>query len=131
VAGLCRAQHPGQRQAHSPIASRGRERDPCDHAGVASRCNADDATDALCSKPSSLRIVYDKAIDRLSISATLTEAVAAMLRTGLQPLCNRLLWGTDSHNCTTVTHEYPLGQELAWLSQLCCHPGWHGGGPTP
>jgi len=33
-----------------------------------------------------LRIIYDKASDRLSISATLTRAVPAMLRCGLEPL---------------------------------------------
>jgi hypothetical protein len=44
-----------------------------------------------------LRVVYDKTGDRLSISATLTEAVASMLRTGLKPLCNRLLRGWDSN----------------------------------
>jgi hypothetical protein len=41
-----------------------------------------------------LRVVYDKAGDWLSISATLTEAVAAMLRTGLEPLFGTSLWGT-------------------------------------
>jgi hypothetical protein len=44
-----------------------------------------------------LRTVYDKAGDRLSISATLTEAVATLLRTGLQPLSSKSLrgWGSN------------------------------------
>ena len=52
---------------------------------------ADDATTF------DLRVLYDKANGRLSISATRTEAVAAMLRTGLEPLCNCLLRGWDSN----------------------------------
>lgn len=44
-----------------------------------------------------LRIVYDKASDRLSIGAALSEAVATMLRTGLAPLCGTSLWGWDSN----------------------------------
>jgi hypothetical protein len=70
--------------------------------------DADDATKRALFDAFDLRVVYDKASDRLSISATLTEAVAAMLRTGQEPLCNRLLRGTDSHHRTTITHDYPL-----------------------
>jgi hypothetical protein len=45
-----------------------------------------------------LRVVYDKASDRLSISATLTEAVATMLRTGLEAgLLEQSLRGWDSN----------------------------------
>ena len=45
-----------------------------------------------------LRVVYDKASDRLSISATLTEAVAKMLRDGLEPrLLQKTLRGWDSN----------------------------------
>ena len=45
-----------------------------------------------------LRMVYDKASDRLSISATPTEAVAAMLRDGLEPrLFQKVLRGWDSN----------------------------------
>jgi hypothetical protein len=42
--------------------------------------DADDATKRALFDAFDLRVVYDKANDRLSISATLTEAVAAMLR---------------------------------------------------
>ena len=72
--------------------------------------DADDATKRALFDAFDLRITYDKANDRLSISATLTEAVAAMLRNGLQPLSSTSLRGTDSHNCTTVTHAYPLSK---------------------
>jgi hypothetical protein len=60
--------------------------------------NADEATKRALFDAFDLRVVYDKASDRLSISATLTEAVAAMLRTGLEPrLCERSLRGWDSN----------------------------------
>jgi hypothetical protein len=60
--------------------------------------NADEATKRALFDAFNLRVVYDKASDRLSISATLTEAVAAMLRTGLEPqLCERSLRGWDSN----------------------------------
>ena len=45
--------------------------------------NADDATKRALFDAFDLRVVYDKMGDRLSISATPTEAVAAMLHTGL------------------------------------------------
>ena len=45
--------------------------------------DVDDATKRALFDAFDLRIVYDKASDRLSISATLTEAVATILRTGL------------------------------------------------
>jgi hypothetical protein len=55
-----------------------------------------------------LRVGYYKASDRLSISATLTEAVAAMLRTSLEPACGEKLRGTDSHATTTLRQDYRL-----------------------
>jgi hypothetical protein len=70
--------------------------------------DADKATKRALFDAFDLRVVYDKASDRLSISATLTEAVAAMLRNGLEPLCNRLLRGTDSHTTTTLRQDYRL-----------------------
>ena len=70
--------------------------------------DADDATKRALFDAFDLRITYDKANDRLSISATLTEAVATMLRTGLEPLCNRLLRGTDSRATTTLRQGYRL-----------------------
>ncbi|MGD1058768.1 MAG: hypothetical protein ABR992_15295 [Solirubrobacteraceae bacterium] len=77
--------------------------------------DADDATKRALFDAFDLRVVYDKTSDRLSISATLTEAVASMLRTGpldngLETLSQQALRGTDSHNCTTVTHAYPLSK---------------------
>ncbi len=64
--------------------------------------NADDATKRALFDAFDLRVVYDKAGDRLSISATLTEAVASMLRTGpldngVEPLSQRALrgWGSN------------------------------------
>jgi hypothetical protein len=58
-----------------------------------------------------LRVVYDKASDQLSISATLTEAVAKMLRGGLQPrLLQKALRGADSHSRTTLRQDYRLSQ---------------------
>jgi hypothetical protein len=59
--------------------------------------DADDATKRALFDAFDLRVVYDKASDRLSISATLTEAVATMLRTGLEPLCGEKLRGWDSN----------------------------------
>jgi hypothetical protein len=49
-----------------------------------------------------LPVVYNKAGDRLSISATLAEAVASMLRigpldNGVEPLSQRVLRGWDSN----------------------------------
>jgi site-specific DNA recombinase len=58
---------------------------------------ADNATKRALFDAFDLRVAYDKTSDRLSISATLTEAVATMLRTGPEPLCNRLLRGWDSN----------------------------------
>lgn len=58
--------------------------------------DADGATKRALFEAFDLRVVYDKADDRLSINATLTEAVAAMLRNGLEPLCNRFLREPDS-----------------------------------
>lgn len=55
--------------------------------------NADDATKRALFDAFDLRVVYDKASHRLSISATLTKTVATMLRNGQEPLCNRLLRG--------------------------------------
>jgi hypothetical protein len=75
--------------------------------------DADDATKRALFDAFDLRVVYDKASDQLSISATLTEAVAAMLRNGLEPLCNRLLRGTDSHIRTTLSHTYRLSELAA------------------
>ena len=59
--------------------------------------DADDATKRALFDAFDPRVVYDKASDRLSISATLTEAVATMLRTGLQPLSSTSLRGWDSN----------------------------------
>jgi hypothetical protein len=70
--------------------------------------DADDATKRAQFDAFDLRVVYDKAGDRLSISATLTEAVATMLRTGLQPLSSKSLRRTDSHNPTTLRQDYRL-----------------------
>jgi hypothetical protein len=42
-------------------------------------------------------VVYDKASDRLSISAMPTEAVASMLHNGLEPLWQEILRGWDSN----------------------------------
>jgi hypothetical protein len=45
-----------------------------------------------------LRVVYDKADDRLSISAKLTETVATILRSGMEPrLLQKTLRGWDSN----------------------------------
>jgi hypothetical protein len=61
-------------------------------------CNANEATKRALFGAFDLRVVYDKVSDRLSISATLTEAVAAMLRTGLEAgLLEQSLWGWDSN----------------------------------
>jgi hypothetical protein len=49
--------------------------------------DADNATKRALSDACDLRVVYDKGSDRPSISATLTDAVAAMLRTGLETGC--------------------------------------------
>ena len=59
--------------------------------------DADDATKRALFDAFDLRVVYDKASNRLSISATLTEAVASMLRTGLEPLWQKALRGWDSN----------------------------------
>jgi site-specific DNA recombinase len=59
--------------------------------------DADDATKRALFDAFDLRVVYDKAGDRLSISASLTKAVATMLRTGLEPLSKRALRGWDSN----------------------------------
>jgi site-specific DNA recombinase len=59
--------------------------------------DADDATKRAVFDAFDLRVVYDKAADRLSNSATLTQAVAAMLHTGLQPLSSKSLRGWDSN----------------------------------
>jgi hypothetical protein len=67
----------------------------CYAAGLPRRDNATKRTlfDAF-----DLGVVYNKTSDRLSISASLTEAVAAMLRTGLEAgLLERLLRGWDSN----------------------------------
>jgi hypothetical protein len=63
-------------------------------SGHGATCNMrEDLFDAF-----DLRVVYDKATDRLSISATLTEAVASMLRGGLEPrLLKEVLRGWDSN----------------------------------
>jgi site-specific DNA recombinase len=59
---------------------------------------ADNATKRALFDAFDLRVVYDKASDRLSISATLTEAVAKMLRDGLEPrLLQKKLRGWDSN----------------------------------
>jgi hypothetical protein len=58
---------------------------------------ADNATKRALFDVFGLRMAFDKASDRLSISATLTEAVASMLRTGLQPLSSTPLRGWDSN----------------------------------
>lgn len=59
--------------------------------------DADNATKRALFDAFDLRVVYDKAGDRLSISATLTETVASMLHNGLEPLCERSLRGWDSN----------------------------------
>ncbi len=59
---------------------------------------ADNATKRALFDAFDLRVAYDKASDRLSISATLTEAVAKMLRDGLKPrLSQKTLRGWDSN----------------------------------
>lgn len=59
---------------------------------------ADNATKRALFDAFDLRVVYDKASDGLSISATLTEAVAKMLRDGLEPrLLQKTLRGWDSN----------------------------------
>lgn len=55
-----------------------------------------------------LRVVYDKAGDRVSISATLTETVASMLHNGLEPLCERPLRASGPTPGTTVSQDYGL-----------------------
>jgi hypothetical protein len=64
--------------------------------------NADNATRRALFDAFDLRVVYDKASDQLSISATLTEAVASMLSTdprhnGVEPLWQEALRGWDSN----------------------------------
>ncbi len=75
--------------------------------------DADDATKRALFDAFDLGVVYDTTGDRLSISATLTEAVASMLRTGpldngVEPLSQRALRGTGSHTATTLRHAYRL-----------------------
>jgi hypothetical protein len=72
--------------------------------------DADNATKRALFDAFDLRVVYDKASDRLSISATLTDAVAAMLRSGLEPprLSKEILRGSDSHATTTLRQDYRL-----------------------
>jgi hypothetical protein len=69
---------------------------------------ADNATKRALFDAFNLRVGYYKASDRLSISATLTEAVAAMLRTSLEPACGEKLRGSDSHATTTLRQDYRL-----------------------
>lgn len=64
--------------------------------------DADDETKRALSDAFDLRVVYDKMADRLSISATLTEAVTSMLRAGplrnaVETLSQRTLRGWDSN----------------------------------
>ena len=60
--------------------------------------DADNATKRALFDAFDLRVIYDKASDRLSVSATLTEAVATMLRDGLEPrLLQKILRGWDSN----------------------------------
>jgi hypothetical protein len=59
--------------------------------------DADDATKRALFDAFDLRVIFDKARDRPSISATLTEAVAKMLRDGLEPLSSTSLRGWDSN----------------------------------
>jgi hypothetical protein len=59
--------------------------------------DADDATKRALFDAFDLRVAYDKTNDRLSISVTLTEAVAAMLRNDLRPLSSTSLRGWDSN----------------------------------
>ncbi len=60
---------------------------------------ADNATKRALFDAFDLRVIYNKASDRLSISATLTEAVAKMLSSGLEPLrlSKESLRGWDSN----------------------------------
>ena len=58
---------------------------------------ADDATKRALFDAFDLRVLYDKDGDRVSISATLTEAVASMLHNGLEPLWQKALRGWDSN----------------------------------
>ena len=59
---------------------------------------ADNATKRALFDAFDLRVIYDKVSDRLSISATLTEAVAKMLHDGLEPrLLQKKLRGWDSN----------------------------------
>jgi site-specific DNA recombinase len=76
---------------------------------------ANDATKRALFDAFDLRVVYDKTDDRLSISATLTEAVASILPTGplrndVESLSQRALRGTDSHSGTTLRQDYRLSQ---------------------
>ena len=75
--------------------------------------DADAATKRVLFDAFDLRVVYDKASNQLSISATLTEAVASMLRDGLEPrLLQTILRGADSRGTTTLRQDYRLvGQE--------------------
>jgi site-specific DNA recombinase len=59
--------------------------------------DADDATKRALFDAFDLRVIYDKARDRLSISATLTEAFASMLHDGIEPLRLCSLRGWDSN----------------------------------
>jgi len=56
-------------------------------------------------------VVCDKASDRISIIATLTEPAAKMLRDGLEPrLLQKTLRGTDSPTGTTLQEDYRLSK---------------------
>jgi hypothetical protein len=60
--------------------------------------DADNATKRAMFDAFDLRVIYDRASDGLSISATLTETVAAMLHDGLEPrLLQKTLRGWDSN----------------------------------
>lgn len=72
---------------------------------------ADNATKRALFDAFDLRVPYDKASDRLSISATLTEAVAAMLRTGLEPLSSTSLRGPAR------TLRQPCARTTAWPAE--------------
>jgi hypothetical protein len=69
--------------------------------------DADDATKRALFDALDLRVVFDKARDRLSISATLTET-AAMLHDGIEPLRLCALRGTDSRTHTTLRQDCRL-----------------------
>ena len=88
-------------------------------------CDADNATKRALFDAFDLRVVYDKASDRLSISATLTEAVAAMPRTGIEPRLLRVFTPGVGLEPTTSRLTAERVCQLSYPGS--CYPEWDPG----